>query len=86
MIFFIVFDTKSVTIFNNENKTKPGFYKSELGRIITDLNPLHLSSEVNTICKKLKSFGVSVHNIQDAKEQISFALRTKEHIALEYYF
>ena len=84
MLVFFVYDASGCTVFNQEDKTVPGYEKQELGRYVVDLNPLHLSRELRWANRKLKRLGcIKSHIRQRVCEQIAHGLRAKEHFCVE---
>ena len=84
MLVFFIYDASGCTVFNQENESKPGFFKQELGRCIVDLDPLHLSREMNWVKYKLKRLGYKKLHIHKAvREQLAHGLRAKEHVCIE---
>ncbi len=85
MLVFFVYDADSCTIFNQENASSPGYFRTELGRVIVDLDPLHLSRELRWVKRRLKRLGY--HNPKTHKrvcELIAHGLRAKEHIETNF--
>ena len=84
MLVFFVYDASGCTVFNQENKSVPGFEKQELGRYIVDLDPLHLSRELRWVDHKLKRLGcIKQHIRQRVCEHVAHGLRAKEHFCIE---
>lgn len=84
MLVFFIYDASGCTVFNQEDKTVPGYEKQELGRYVVDLNPLHLSRELRWVDRKLKRLGCTKPYIcQRVCEQVAHGLRAKEHFCVE---
>lgn len=84
MLVFFIYDASGCTVFNQENKTVPGYWKQELGRYIVDLDPLHLSRELRWVDRKLKRLGVTKSYIrQRVCKEVAHGLRAKGHFCIE---
>lgn len=84
MLVFFIYDASGCTVFNRENESKPGFFKQELGRVIVNLDPLHLSRELRWVDHRLKRLGCTKPHIRKRVcEQLAHGLRAKKHVCVE---
>lgn len=83
MLIYFVYDTTSLTIFNDENTTIPNYEKNVLGKTVIDLNPLHMSRELRWVRTKLKRLGYK--NVERVIDKIAHGLRTKNHVVIELF-
>ena len=85
MIVYFFFVSSSCTVFNRENESRKNYEKHDLGKLVVDLEPLHLGREINWVNKKLRKLGYTTESAQKVCEEIAHGLRAKEHFSLEIY-
>ncbi len=85
MVICFLYDASSCTVFNRENESRKDYEKHELGKLVIDLEPLHLGRELRWVNKKIKRLGYTESQAQKVCEQVAHGLVAKEHFCVEIY-